>query len=93
MNNKEKYKHRMTVDQQDSLSEFVLHGPVDLLCGDVVNHLCGIMEERVLSFDLGSRSDRELTIEKARAEGARKLQLELKTYLLNYKATLLNTKR
>lgn len=91
--NKERNKLKLNIDQYDQLTELVVHANLSLLTDTVMEHLCDIIEERVLKFDLGTRSDRELTIEKARAEGARKLQLELRTYLANFKAAAFNEKR
>ena len=88
--NKERNKLKLSVDQHDQLTELLVNESVKVLTETVLDSLCAIMEKRVLTFDLGSRSDRELTIEKARAEGARKLQLELRTYIDGFKKSVLS---
>ena len=83
--NNERNKLKLSVDQHDGLTELLLNDKVNILTQTVLDHLCEVLEERVLRYDLASNSDRGLALEKARAEGARKLQLELRTYIENYK--------
>lgn len=91
--NKERNKLKLTVDEHDALTELLINDHVNLLTDRVLDHLCEHMEERVLTFDLASNDDRKLALEKARAEGARKLQLELRTYINKFKEQTLRPKR
>ena len=88
--NKERNKLKLGVDDYDRLAELVVNDGVKVLTETVLDHLCLLIEERVLTFDLENRTDRELTIAKARAEGARKLQLELQTYVAKFKEKVLS---
>lgn len=72
-------KVRLDLDEAEALAETIHSDGFKPLLSQL-EILCGRIEQRVLTFDLSARGDRELALEKARAEGARMLIKDLKAW-------------
>lgn len=67
---------KLNEDQSDLIREVLDHPGWKVFLLEVSNIVEGF-EKRVLNYDLENRDDRGLSLEKAKTDGARKLQGEL----------------
>ena len=65
--------HKLTIEEKESLIEFLTSPAWPALLKEV-DRLATQLEASVMKYDL-ERGDRGLVIERARADGARKLQI------------------
>lgn len=71
---------KLTLDEKDMLHDLIGHDGFKAFFKEA-ERLVELSEQRVLKYSLEGGSERELAFIKARAEGARKLLVELRSHM------------